>query len=155
MRVSRATVALFGAAALCAAVAGCGDPPTARWVEPAAAGQAPATGEQPAPPADPPPSRRNSLQASADTVYFLESVLPSQPDGTTAALAGPLALRAQCHEGRLTVVVTGPAGRKRTVVACDGRPHERAVGRIKVGDVVSVETTGRKGTDFAIELLVK
>jgi hypothetical protein len=157
MRVSRFALGLCGAVALCGTVAGCGDGARAQWVEPAAeASQGVVTGEQPGEPGDPPPSRRNSLQAGVNTVFFLEGVLPTRPDGTTASLTGPLALRAQCHEGRLTVVVTGPAGRKRTAVTCDGRPYERALGgSIKPGDPLSIQLSGKKGTDFAVELYVR
>jgi hypothetical protein len=107
-------------------------------------------------PDDPPPTRRNSLEMSADTLYFLEGILPQKgADGTTAALAGPMYLRGQCHDGSMTVVVTGPAGAKKTAVRCDGRPHERALGDIEVGDTLSVAATGKAGTDFAIELVIK
>jgi hypothetical protein len=157
MRVTRFLLA----AALCGAVAGCdaaaprwsdADPPPADQASGdtagnAGAGEAPDTAK---------PTRRNTLEVTAESIFFLEGVLPlPATDGTTAALTGAMTLRGQCHDGSMTVVVTGPAGSKRTPVQCDGAPHERELGKVKVGDAISVGATGKAGTDFAIELLAR
>lgn len=103
---------------------------------------------------DPPPPRRNSLTISDRTLLFLEGELDGRrSDTTTAALAGGLVLRAQCHDGSLAVTVTGAGGRAgRATLACDGKPKERRLGAVRVGDPLAVEITGRTGTDFAVEL---
>jgi hypothetical protein len=156
MPVTRQLAALLccGAAALVVATAGCskGD---AKWSDPE---RPRAAGEAAAGPTDqgPPPKRRNSLEMSAETIFFLEGVLPvPTSDGTTSALAGSLVLRGQCHEGTLKIMVSARAENTQTTVDCDGEPHERELGQIKLGDPVGVRATGRKGTDFAIELAVQ
>ena len=37
----------------------------------------------------------------------------------------------------------------------DGKPHDTPIGTVKVGDTLGVRATGDKGTDFAVELLVR
>ena len=147
-----AVAALCGAAALSGTTAGCSKV-TARWADPkptATAAPEEGTAQQA------PPKRRNTLEMSAQTVYFLEGVLPqSAGDVTTSALGGKLVLRGQCHEGSLKVLVHTPSGRKDASVDCDGKPHESPLGTVKVGDPLGIRATGEKGTDFAIELLVR
>ena len=151
---SLAAVALCGALALAAGAAGCGKV-TARWSDPkpdAAGGVADGPGTD----QDAPPKRRNSLEMSAETIFFLEGVLPLRAsDGTTSALTGNLILRGQCHDGTLTVMGSSRDGNKDTSVRCDGEPHERRLGAVKLGDPIGVRTTGKTGTDFAIELAVR
>jgi hypothetical protein len=153
-----ATVVLAGAVTL---AAGC-DAVSARWSDPPPpsptaqpTGQE-GTGDQQDTADQPPPTRRNSLEVTEQTVFFLEGVLPSkQADGTTSALTGSLVLRAECHNGSLAVKVSGPTGTKKTTVSCDGRPHDRTLGNVKLGDALGVETTGKAGTDFAVALLAR
>lgn len=154
VRRSLLALALGGGVALSGAAAGC-DSVSARWSDPEPAG--PAVGQvDPATAQDPPPTRRNSLEMTDRTVYFLEGVLPMKAsDGTTSALAGALVLRGECHDGSLRVVVNGPDGTKKTSVECDGQPHERGHGTVKAGDALTVTVSGKSGTDFAIELAVK
>jgi hypothetical protein len=149
MRLHRFLVAV----ALCAATTGCSSV-APDWLNPDAP-PADSAKDGDRVPEDPPPTRRNSLEMTADTVYFLEGILPAPADSTTAALEGSLYLRGQCHDGSLTVKVIGPAGSKNTKVTCDGAAHERALGKLELGDALSVQPTGSKGTDFAIELVVK
>jgi hypothetical protein len=149
MRLHRFLVAV----ALCAATTGCSSV-APDWLNPDAAPSEAAQEGDPVP-EDPPPTRRNSLEMTADTVYFQEGILPMQADGTTAALEGALFLRGQCHDGSMSVKVISPVGPKTTAVTCDGKPHERSLGKLELGDPLSIEATGAKGTDFAIELVVK
>ena len=154
MRVHRFLVAvvLCGAAVLSGATAGCGVV-TARWSDPKPEAPATMPADQDGTADDPPPPRRNSLEMSAETLYFLEGKLPTnQYDGTTAAFGGTMTLRAQCHDGTLKVVITGPTGVREMKVSCDGTPHEKAMGKVDAGDPLSVAATGKAGTDFAIEL---
>lgn len=152
-----ATVWLSAVAVPTALVAGCSVVP-ARWSDPKPAATQPGgegrVGDAGDTADQPPPARSNSLEPSSHTLYFLEGRLPQRAaDGTTASLAGALVMRGQCHDGELRVVVTnGVAGSRETPVSCDGRPHERALGRVKVGDTLSVELRGDSGTDFAVEL---
>jgi hypothetical protein len=147
-----AVAALSGATALSGAIAGCSKV-TAQWADPkptATAAAEEGTAQQA------PPKRRNTLEMSAQTVFFLEGVLPlAAGDATTSALAGKLVLRGQCHEGSLKVIINTPSGRKDAAVDCDGKPHESPLGTVKVGDALGIRATGEKNTDFAIELLVR
>jgi hypothetical protein len=148
-----AVVALCGATALSGATAGCSKV-TARWSDPKPTATG-ATGEEGVD-QGPPPTRRNSLEMTAETVFFLEGVLPlNASDATTSALAGSLVLRGQCHDGTLKVTVNAPGGTRETSVSCDGKPHDQSLGKVKVGDPIGIRTTGKKGTDFAIVLLAR
>jgi len=146
-------VALCGATLLSGAAAGCGKE-TAKWLDPR--DRAAATGEEGVA-QGPAPERRNSLEMSAATVFFLEGVLPLKAsDGTTSALNGRLLLRGQCHDGTLKVTVTTARdGARSASIQCDGRPHEQTLGVVKLGDPIGVTTTGKAGTDFAIDLQAK
>ncbi|HEU5108275.1 MAG TPA: hypothetical protein VFT95_06935 [Micromonosporaceae bacterium] len=145
--------ALCGATALSGATAGCSKV-TARWSDPEPTPTAAAVDEGTQQQA--PPKRRNSLEMSAETVYFLEGVLPlAAADVTTSALAGSLVLRGQCHDGTLNVTLNAPSGTRKATVDCDGKPHEQPMGKVKVGDPLGINATGEKGTDFAIELAAR
>lgn len=156
------TAALLGVVAATAGAAGCSALP-ARWsdpepqpttAEPAGEGRVGDAGDT----ADqPPPKRTNTLEAGAKTLYFLEGELPAGgADGTTASLGGSLVLRGQCHNGTLRVLVTnGVSGEDEARIGCDGKAHERPLGKVKIGDTVSVELKGKSGTDFAIDLVAR
>jgi hypothetical protein len=151
---SLTVLALTAALALSVATAGCGKV-TARWSDPKP-GQAGVAADEPATDQEAPPKRRNSLEMTAETIFFLEGVLPLKAnDGTTSALSGSLVLRGQCHDGSLKVMVSSRDGNRETSVRCDGEPHERKLGAVKLGDPIGVRTTGKTGTDFAVELAVR
>jgi len=152
VRRSLAVLVLCGAAALTGATAGCSKV-TARWADPEPTATAAPVDE--GAPQEAPPKRRNTLEMTAKTVYFLEGVLPlAASDVTTSALAGSMVLRGQCHDGTLRVTVDTPSGPRKASVDCDGKPHEEPLGTVKVGDALGITATGRKSTAFAIELAV-